>query len=107
MSLDGLDAREVNKAYALALEEGGGWYVSMLASHDSTANPVRCRFLLKYTGRAEVGLLGQGLAGLSEVRESIERYDEQSPLYGFLQYRRRKVVFKYVPEGTSRLLLGK
>jgi hypothetical protein len=32
MSLDGLDAREVNEAYASALGEGGGWYASFLAS---------------------------------------------------------------------------
>ena len=27
MSLNGLEAAEVNEAYRLALEEGGGWYV--------------------------------------------------------------------------------
>ncbi len=51
-------------------------------------------------------MLGKGVGGLGEVKEAVDRYDEESPLYGFVQYRRRKVVLKYVPEGTSRLLLG-
>ena len=106
MSLDGLDAREVNEAYASALGEGGGWCVSLSASRLVVANVVQCRFLLKYAGRAEVDLLGKGIGGLSEVKEAVDRYGEQSPLYGFVQYRRRKVVLKYVPEGTSRLFLG-
>ena len=41
-----------------------------------------------------------------EVRIAIEAYEEKSPIYGLVQYRRRKVVLKYVPEGTSRLLQG-
>jgi hypothetical protein len=41
-----------------------------------------------------------------EVRIAIEQYEEKSPVYGLVQYRRRKVVLKYVPEGTSRLLQG-
>lgn len=53
-----------------------------------------------------MGLLGKGVGGLVEVKETVDQYDEQSPLYGFVQYRRRKVVLKHVPEGTSRLLLG-
>lgn len=43
---------------------------------------------------------------MPEVRSAVEGYAEKSPLYGFLQYRRRKVVLKYVPEGISRLLQG-
>jgi len=54
-----------------------------------------------------VGLLGRGIGGLGEVQEAVNAYEEQSPLFGFIQYRRRKVVLKYVPEGTSRLLQGK
>ncbi len=38
MSLDGLDAREVNEAYASALGEGGGWYVSLITSRSSQAH---------------------------------------------------------------------
>lgn len=68
--------------------------------------PFTCRFMLKYTTRDEVGLLGRGSGGLVEVQEAVDRYREQSPLFGFIQYRRRKVLLKYIPEGTSRLLQG-
>lgn len=51
-------------------------------------------------------LLGRGGGGLSEVNEAVKQYEEPSPLYGFINYRRRKVVLKYIPEGTSRLLQG-
>ena len=51
-------------------------------------------------------LLGRGNGGVTEVRNAVERYEEKSPLYGFVQYRRRKVILKYVPEGTSRVLQG-
>jgi hypothetical protein len=64
------------------------------------------RLLLKYVARDEVALLDRGTGGVPEVRHAIETYEERSPLYGFLQYRRRKVVLKYVPEGISRLLQG-
>ena len=64
------------------------------------------RFLLKYVSRDEVSVLGKGTGGISEVRSAVESYEEKSPLYGFLQYRRRKVILKYVPEGMSRLLQG-
>ena len=53
-----------------------------------------------------MGLLEKGNGGLAEVEEVVNRYEEQSPLYGFIQYRRRKVILKYIPEGTSRLLQG-
>ncbi|KAL8938463.1 MAG: hypothetical protein Q9216_003891 [Gyalolechia sp. 2 TL-2023] len=86
MSLNGLDASEVNEAYQSALGEGGGW------------------FLLKYLTRDEVGLLKRGSGGVIDIRDSIIHHDEQSPLYGFVHYRRRKVILKYVPEGISRLL---
>ena len=65
------------------------------------------RFLLKYIARDAVDLLNAGSGGVTEVRETIEQYGEKSPLYGFVQYRRRKVLLKFVPEGTSRLLQGK
>ncbi|KAL8712093.1 MAG: hypothetical protein Q9220_003527 [cf. Caloplaca sp. 1 TL-2023] len=88
MSLNGLDATEITEAYQAALGEGGGW------------------FLLKYNTRDEVGLLKRGSGGVVDIRESIALNDEQSPLYGFVHYRRRKVILKYIPEGTSRLLQG-
>ena len=64
------------------------------------------RLLLKYASRDTVELLGGGTGGVGEARLAIEKYGEKSPLYGLVQYRRRKVVLKYVPEGTSRLLQG-
>ena len=64
------------------------------------------RLLLKYVSRDEVVVLGQGAGGVPEMRNSINAFNEQSALYGLLQYRRRKVVIKYMPEGLSRLLQG-
>ncbi|KAL8668464.1 MAG: hypothetical protein Q9168_006910, partial [Polycauliona sp. 1 TL-2023] len=86
MSLNGLDATHVNEAFQSALGEGGGW------------------FLLKYTTRDEVTLLNRGSGGVVDIRDTVAQYDDQSPLYGFVHYRRRKVILKYLPEGTSRLL---
>ncbi|KAI4775586.1 hypothetical protein E4T52_09501 [Aureobasidium sp. EXF-3400] len=86
MSLNGLDVPEVQQAYQATLSEAGGW------------------LLVKYISRDEVALLGYGNAGLSEARNAILQYEELSPLYGLVVYRRRKVLVKYVPEGTSRLL---
>ena len=51
-------------------------------------------------------LLERGNGGLAEIEEVVNRFGEQSPLYGFIHYRRRKVILKYIPEGTSRLLQG-
>ncbi|KAF2087997.1 hypothetical protein K490DRAFT_65277 [Saccharata proteae CBS 121410] len=86
MSLNGLDDPQVSDAYTASLAEAGGW------------------FLLKYSSRDAVQVLARGSGGVSEARAAIEQYTDKSPLYGFLLYRRRKVLLKYVPEGTSRLL---
>lgn len=88
MSLNGLDVPDVQQAYEATLREAGGW------------------LLVKYISRDEVALLGYGQAGLSEARSAIIQYEELSPLYGLVVYRRRKVLVKYVPDGTSRLLQG-
>ena len=88
MSLNGLDVPEVQQAYEATLSEAGGW------------------LLVKYISRDEIALLGYGQAGLSEARSAIIQYEELSPLYGLVVYRRRKVLVKYVPDGTSRLLQG-
>ncbi len=64
------------------------------------------RFLLKYISRDEVDLLGRGNGGILEIRNAIAQYEELSPLFGFLRYRRRNVLIKYVPEGCSRLIQG-
>lgn len=64
------------------------------------------RFVLKYAARDEVELLDQGAGGLPEVRKAIENYEETSPLYGFLRYRRRVVIIRFLPDGCSRLIQG-
>ncbi|KAE8148952.1 hypothetical protein BDV25DRAFT_157208 [Aspergillus avenaceus] len=86
MSLNGLDDPTVIEAYQTALNEAGGWV------------------LLHYVSRDEVALLDRGAGGVPEVRNAIDGYEEKSPLYGFLHYRRRKVVLSYLPEGISRLV---
>ncbi|KAF2659673.1 hypothetical protein K491DRAFT_590644 [Lophiostoma macrostomum CBS 122681] len=86
MSLNGLDEAKVIEAYQGALAEGGGW------------------FLLKYVSRDAVEVLARGTGGAADARGAIAQYEDKSPLYGFLSYRRRKVLIKYLPEGTSRLL---
>jgi hypothetical protein len=68
--------------------------------------PAPYRFLLKYASRDEVDILGHGNGGISELRDAVAAYDETNPLYGFLKYRRRKVLIKYLPEGCSRLIQG-
>lgn len=64
------------------------------------------RFLLKYVNRDSVELYERGKGGVNEARLAVAKYEEASPLYGLIIYRRRKVLIKYVPEGTSRLLQG-
>ncbi|KAM0722406.1 hypothetical protein Q7P37_001847 [Cladosporium fusiforme] len=86
MSLNGLDAPPVSDAYYAAIVEAGGW------------------FLLKYTSRDEVELLAKGKGGVSEARNELLKYEDKSPLYGLIVYRRRKVLIKFIPDGTSRLL---
>ncbi|WPH01992.1 Hypothetical protein R9X50_00484600 [Acrodontium crateriforme] len=86
MSLNGLDAADVKDAYESAIVEAGGW------------------LLLHYVSRDSIALLARGTGGVHEARAAITKYTEVSPLYGLLIYRRRKVVIKYIPEGTSRLL---
>lgn len=75
---------------------------------DSTStNPTNPnRFLLKYVSRDELELLGRGNGGIVEVRNAIAQHEDNSPLYGFLRYRRRNVMIKYLPEDCSRLVQG-
>lgn len=86
MSLNGLDDPKVVEAHQAGVAEPGGW------------------FLLKYSSRDEVELLDQGNAGIVEMRNAIAGFEEESPLYGFLRYRRRNVIVKYLPEDCSRLI---
>lgn len=71
------------------------------------ANRFTNRFLLKYASRDEIEMLGRGNGGIVEIRNAISEYDETSPLYGFLRYRRRNVLIKYLPEDCSRLIQGR
>lgn len=64
------------------------------------------RFLLKYVSRDEVQVLAKGNGGTVEMRNNIAQYEETSPLFGLLRYRRRNVIIKYLPEGCSRLIQG-
>ena len=64
------------------------------------------RFLLKYATRDEVELLKAGSGSVAEVRDVVGQYEDKSPLYGLVLYRRKKVLLKYLPDGTSRLLQG-
>ncbi|KAI2626448.1 hypothetical protein GGR54DRAFT_471094 [Hypoxylon sp. NC1633] len=86
MSLNGLDDAKVIEAHETAATEPGGW------------------FLLKYANRDEVELLSHGNGGIVDVRGAIANYEEISPLYGFLRYRRRNVILKYQPDDCSRLV---
>ncbi|KAK7909065.1 hypothetical protein PG985_014943, partial [Apiospora marii] len=86
MSLGGLDSAAVKEAHEAANAEPGGW------------------FLLKYASRDEVELHSRGTTGVVEMRKAIAQYEEESPLYGFLKYRRRNLILKYMPEGCSRLV---
>ncbi|OQE27848.1 hypothetical protein PENSTE_c004G04038 [Penicillium steckii] len=86
MSLNGLENPVIVEAYQSALADAGGW------------------FLLHYISRDEVDLLSRGTGGVPDVRNAIDNYEETSPLYGFLHYRRRKVILRYMPEGLSRLI---
>ena len=79
--------------------------VSFVVRHGATILTMP-RFLLKYATRDEIVLLGRGNAGIVEIRNAIANYEEKSPLFGFLRYRRRNVVIKYVPEDCSRLVQG-
>jgi hypothetical protein len=82
--------------------------LSSIPRHGQLADPVlvQSRFLLKYASRDEVELLGRGNGGVVEVRNAVAEYEEKSPLYGFLRYRRRNVIIKYLPDDCSRLVQG-
>lgn len=66
----------------------------------------RPRFLLKYISRDELEVLTRGNGGVADFRDAVASYTELSPLYGFLRFRRRSVLVRYVPRETSRLIQG-
>jgi hypothetical protein len=78
-----------------------------LRGHYHTNPTLPSRFLLKYASRDEVELHGKGNGGIVEIRNAIAQLEEPEPLFGFLLYRRRNVVIKYIPEECSRLVQGK
>jgi len=41
------------------------------------------------------------------MREAAAKEPNDSPLYGFIRFRRRNILIKYIPEETSRVLKGK
>lgn len=51
-------------------------------------------------------MLSRGAGGIPDVRNAIDGFEESAPLYGFVQYRRRKVVLSYLPDDLSRLVKG-
>ena len=113
MSLSGLDDARVKEAYDAAAAEPGGWWASSLASPPSRQDLLTAglclfvsRFLLKYTSRDEIEVLGRGNGGIVEIRNAIAQHDETAPLFGFLRYRRRNVLLKYLPDECSRLVQG-
>ena len=59
-------------------------------------------------------MLSQGAKGVSELRDAAEKYyngdgeadAKKGPLFGMIDFRRRKVLIKLVPDDTSRLVKG-
>ncbi|KIW03862.1 uncharacterized protein PV09_05159 [Verruconis gallopava] len=95
MSLSGLDSPAVEAAVQSVSHGRGGW------------------FLIHYTSRDSVDVLSQGTKGVAELREAAEKYYNRTdadteatrgPLYGMIDFRRRKVLLKLVPDETSRLV---
>lgn len=108
MSLAGLDTPAVVEAHQALMADPTGWYdrpTFLRADRCADNSP---RFLLKYEegSRDTVEVFKKGSGGVPEARNAVESYGEKSPLYGLVQHRRRKVILKFVPEGTSRILQG-
>jgi hypothetical protein len=70
------------------------------------------RFLLHYTARDVVEVLSQGVKGIAEMRQAAEVHcgntdgPPPTPLFGMINFRRRKLVVKLVLEDASRLIQG-
>lgn len=129
MSLNGLDAPVLTEAFGRACAEPGSWYVIywhlfvmvtkskfqsfmgalQLIPHQELwlTRSGHLRFWIKYVSRDDVELLCQGTNGTEEMREAAAKEPDDSPLYGFIRFRRRNILVKYVPEDTSRVLKGK
>ncbi|KAK6533517.1 hypothetical protein TWF694_002456 [Orbilia ellipsospora] len=85
MALNGLDAQALKEAFDFACAEPG-W------------------FLMKYETRDDIVLLGKGASAVKDMRELISHEPDDSPIYGFIRYRRRNILIKLVPDNTSRVL---
>ncbi|KAK6350084.1 hypothetical protein TWF696_006331 [Orbilia brochopaga] len=85
MALNGLDAQVLKDAFDYACSEPG-W------------------FLMKYETRDDIALLGKGASAVKDMRDLISKQPDDSPIYGFIRYRRRNILIKLVPENTSRVL---
>jgi hypothetical protein len=64
------------------------------------------RFLIKYVSRDEVELLAQGDNGAPEMREHLANEPDDAPLFGYIRFRRKNVLVKYIPEAASRVIKG-
>jgi hypothetical protein len=71
------------------------------------------RFLLHYTARDAVDVLEQGTNGVDGMKDAAVSYIAKEgdgraakPLFGLVQFKRRKVLIKLVLDGTSRLIQG-
>jgi len=64
------------------------------------------RLLLKYASRDEVELLGLDTNGVVGLRDAVASWEETTPLYGFMRYRSRSIVLKYLPEACGSLARG-
>jgi hypothetical protein len=125
MSLSGLDSPAVEAAARTVSLEKGAWYVSEILQTNGPLfyllfKPVLtlrgARFLVHYVSRDEVDVLSQGTKGVAELREAAEKYYNGSaeaeaetktgPLFGMIDFRRRKVLIKLVPDDTTRLIKG-
>lgn len=62
--------------------------------------------MIRYTSRDDVELASKGRHGSTDIREFLAAEPDDSPLYGLVRHRRRNILIKYVPEGTSRVLKG-
>ncbi|KAL7268061.1 hypothetical protein RUND412_009329 [Rhizina undulata] len=105
MSLEGLELPQLTKAFETACSAPGGWYGGFPAlSSARHRTDLEFAFWIKYASRDEVELLSQGSNGAEEMRGVAMKELDDSPLYGFIRFRRRNILIKYVPEGTSRVL---
>ncbi|PWW79521.1 hypothetical protein C7212DRAFT_341801 [Tuber magnatum] len=104
MSLNGLDSPQLTEAFEKACAEPGGCFGFLRFAGFTHAGHLARRFWIKYTSRDDVELLCRGNNGSEEMREASSKEPNDSPLYGFIRFRRRNILIKYIPQETSRVL---